>query len=419
MVEEVRWPQKIGTGAESAWETARRCSSYTGETNQRAMFQFLRSLDLEPIEWGEAIAWTGTGTPYVGTILDRAFEAAQAVIVLITGDDLARLGTRYLSASDPSEEGTLTPQPRPNVLFEAGMAFGRNPERTILVVLGRSRPFSDIAGLHVVRMDESPARRQELISRLKSAGCATKQDGRIDWLHEGNFEGAIREPDIDNPEAGPFLDGSAGALFQPMAQTVTAALRSVPRGRPRPALSEVEAKPILSMLQSEYHETKEAGLQRVSDLAFQREVESDSGMLDTIEELTTIDNPTVCSLAFRALGDLLRAASEDRQDVLRERLIPVITRGMTAGVREIRQEAVQAAAAIPDDRIVDTLVGLLGVLSDDEAPEGQTPSVAYALKAFARKRPEILGRLMELSAHEGDGKIRRRILKSIEEIRRQ
>ena len=59
-----------------------------------ALFSFLRSIDLSPIEWEEAVAMTGIATPYVGEILDTAFTESQAAIVLLTGDDLARLGTR-------------------------------------------------------------------------------------------------------------------------------------------------------------------------------------------------------------------------------------------------------------------------------------------------------------------------------------
>ena len=100
-----------------------------------AMFAFLRSLDLDPIEWNEAVSFTGQGSPFIGQVLDRAFSEARAVVVLITGDDFAYLDPRFLTANDPDYERNLTPQARPNVLFEAGMAFGRHPERTILVSL--------------------------------------------------------------------------------------------------------------------------------------------------------------------------------------------------------------------------------------------------------------------------------------------
>ncbi len=90
-----------------------------------AMFRFLQSLDLDPIEWNEAIASTGGGAPFIGEILDRAFEEAHAVIVLLTGDDMAYLRSEFANADDAPTEMTPTPQARPNVLFEAGMAFGR------------------------------------------------------------------------------------------------------------------------------------------------------------------------------------------------------------------------------------------------------------------------------------------------------
>jgi Predicted nucleotide-binding protein containing TIR-like domain len=83
------------------------------EDARRAMFSFLRAIGLEPLEWTQAVSLTADGSPYVGQILDRAFTAAQAVVVLVTGDDLARLETRYLQESDPPYERALTPQARP------------------------------------------------------------------------------------------------------------------------------------------------------------------------------------------------------------------------------------------------------------------------------------------------------------------
>ena len=45
-------------------------------------------------------------------------------------DDEARLKTKFRIASDASYEKDLTGQPRPNVLFEAGRAFGSHPDDT-------------------------------------------------------------------------------------------------------------------------------------------------------------------------------------------------------------------------------------------------------------------------------------------------
>ncbi|HRE01624.1 MAG TPA: nucleotide-binding protein, partial [Ilumatobacteraceae bacterium] len=56
---------------------------------RRGLFEFLRALDLDPIEWSEALHMTGQASPYIGNVLDAAFGAAQAVVVLQTPDDVA------------------------------------------------------------------------------------------------------------------------------------------------------------------------------------------------------------------------------------------------------------------------------------------------------------------------------------------
>ena len=160
------------------------------EKARKAIFAFLRSIGLDPLEWAEAAQATGKPTPYIGQILDAAFSRAHAVLVLFTPDDEARLREPYRTDSDPAHETELTGQARPNVLFEAGMAMGQSPERTILVELGDLRPFTDIAGLHVIRMDNSSQRRQELAQRLKAAGCPINLDG-TDWHTSGDFEAAV------------------------------------------------------------------------------------------------------------------------------------------------------------------------------------------------------------------------------------
>ena len=156
------------------------------EVLRRSMFTFLRSIGLEPIEWTQAVQWTGSGLPYITEILIEAFNHAQAVVVLMTPDDEARLLPDFQSANDPSYEIDLTPQARPNVIFEAGMAFMHDPKKTVLVEIGQLRPFSDIGGQHTIRLDNSTAKRQALAMRLRDAGCHVNLDG-TDWHEEGNF----------------------------------------------------------------------------------------------------------------------------------------------------------------------------------------------------------------------------------------
>jgi len=158
-----------------------------------ALFEFLRSIDLKPLDLIEAIHKTGKGTPYIGDTLETAFSLAQAVVVLMTPDDEAHLREPYTKADDPLYETELTPQARPNVLFEAGMAMGKFPDHTILIELGNLRPFSDISGRHVVKLDDSIEKRQDLAERLKSIGCPISLEG-TKWHEAGNFMEALKEP---------------------------------------------------------------------------------------------------------------------------------------------------------------------------------------------------------------------------------
>jgi predicted nucleotide-binding protein len=181
--------QVTASQAVATTENSRTVFVVHGRNNdaRESLFEFLRSIGLKPLEWSQVVLATGKTTPYIGEILDRAFALAGAVVVLTTPDDEARLQVPYRIESDPNYEIELTPQARPNVLFEAGMSMGRSAERTILVELGRSRPFSDIGGRHVVRLDNTTARRQDLAHRLELAGCPVDLSG-TDWHTTGNFD---------------------------------------------------------------------------------------------------------------------------------------------------------------------------------------------------------------------------------------
>lgn len=155
------------------------------EALRKALFDFLRSIDLSPLEWSHAVQLTGEGSPYIGQVLDAALSNAAAIIVLMTPDEIAYLQPQY-GHGEADQEVLPAAQARPNVLFEAGMAMGRDPRRTVLVEIGETRPFSDVAGRHAVRLTNEPARRQELALRLKTAGCDVNMDG-TEWHTTGDF----------------------------------------------------------------------------------------------------------------------------------------------------------------------------------------------------------------------------------------
>jgi predicted nucleotide-binding protein len=168
--------------------SARRVAVVHGRdtAQKKSMFRFLRAIGLSPIEWTEAVKATKKASPYIGEVLDKAFEQAGAVVVLLTPDDVAQLRPQFRKKGDPDYEATLTGQARPNVLFEAGMAFGRHPASTILVEIGDLRPFSDVGGRHVVRLNDHAESRRDLANRLEAAGCDVNLDGS-EWLSEGEF----------------------------------------------------------------------------------------------------------------------------------------------------------------------------------------------------------------------------------------
>lgn len=101
---------------------------------RRALFDFLRAIDLKPIEWSEAVDLTGNPSPLIGDVLDAAMGYAQAIVVQV----------------------------------------------------GKLRSFSDIAGRHFIRLRNTSKSRQELAQRLKLAGCDVDLAG-TDWHDAGSF----------------------------------------------------------------------------------------------------------------------------------------------------------------------------------------------------------------------------------------
>jgi predicted nucleotide-binding protein len=169
------------------------------ERLRNGVFAFLRSIGLRPLEWSQIVDEVRKGSPFIGEVLDKGFEICQAVVCLLTPDDEARLRPHLRKDSEQSYDLELTPQARPNVLFEAGMALGIHRSRTILVEIGSLRPFSDVAGRHVLRFDNSPVARTSLANRLKAAGCQVDMSG-TDWITAGEVKLTGSEKDTSqNP----------------------------------------------------------------------------------------------------------------------------------------------------------------------------------------------------------------------------
>lgn len=147
---------------------------------------FLRSLDLRIIEWNDAIQLTGSASPSTFEIVSAGLKSAKAIVILFTGDDEVMLKPEFHSPNDPLFESQLTPQARPNVILEAGMALGLARDRTVIVEVGNIRPMSDIAGLNTVRLTNTAQSRNNFAARLRVAGCVVDTNG-ADWLSAGEF----------------------------------------------------------------------------------------------------------------------------------------------------------------------------------------------------------------------------------------
>jgi predicted nucleotide-binding protein len=147
---------------------------------------FLYALGLKPLEWSEARRRTGKPNPYTWEIVDLALKEAGAIVALMTPDDEARLLEHLWTSSENGLEKQLLSQPRQNVLFEAGVAYGRDPQRTVLIRVGAQRPMSDLSGHHILTLDNSPQSRQAIADALRAAGCPVDVSGS-GWFESGDF----------------------------------------------------------------------------------------------------------------------------------------------------------------------------------------------------------------------------------------
>jgi predicted nucleotide-binding protein len=160
------------------------------EPFRRRFFDLLRSLGLEPLEWEGLVASTGGTAPYLHDVVRTGISPAhaQAVVVLLTPDDVVSLHPGLHTPLEHDHEVATLLQPRPNVLLELGHALARFRRRTVVVEVGRLRPIADLAGLNVIRFDGSVEVLGKLASRLAAAGCAVDERG-TDWRSPERFEG--------------------------------------------------------------------------------------------------------------------------------------------------------------------------------------------------------------------------------------
>lgn len=136
-----------------------------------SIFNMLRALKLEPMEWMDVLKATGEPSAYIHDAIKKSIDEAGAVVIIMASEEKAQLIEKYWSESGDEKEYF---QPRPNVIFEAGLALGIKEEKTIILQFGDIRIFSDILGKHIVKYrgkNREMEFKNDLFHKLQMAGC--------------------------------------------------------------------------------------------------------------------------------------------------------------------------------------------------------------------------------------------------------
>ncbi|HET6284913.1 MAG TPA: TIR domain-containing protein [Polyangia bacterium] len=152
--------------------------------------QFVRALGLTPNTFPDVRA-SMAGTATVAEIVEAGMADAQAVIALLTADEYSVLRPNLKTRADGPDDIARW-QARPNAIFEAGIAFGRDRDRVVFVVLGDPKLFTDVAGIHLLRPTNDPCGdRQALRGILTTMGCAVDQN-TTDWMAAGDLVSCVQ-----------------------------------------------------------------------------------------------------------------------------------------------------------------------------------------------------------------------------------
>jgi predicted nucleotide-binding protein len=172
---------------------------------RRAVFEFLRSLGLRPLEWESLVEATGKMAPFLSETVRLGLEMAAAAVVLLTPEDVVHLHPDLHGPAEPAVETAGAMQARPNVILELGMALALKPAGTLVLVIGEQRPVTDLGGMSYVRLTSDPDCRSRIADRLKVAGCLVNQIG-TDWLKTGDFTGLAAQYRKPGPLFGHLVD---------------------------------------------------------------------------------------------------------------------------------------------------------------------------------------------------------------------
>jgi|GEM_PF-3961398 len=125
------------------------------------------------------------GSPTIMQVIEKGMTEARAIVALITPDEVAYLRPEFHRDRDMPVDRERW-QARPNVIFEAGMAFAMaGTKRTLLLVAGNAELFTDVSGIHYLSVPHDAASRDRLKTALRNMGCEIRDDSQ--HHNRGNF----------------------------------------------------------------------------------------------------------------------------------------------------------------------------------------------------------------------------------------
>ena len=206
------------------------------EDAHRELVRFLQAIGLQELSF-ETVASALGPNPFIADIVVKGIEMADAVIALFTPDEQAVLYDPRTGRCLGDRHDDSRWQARPNVIFEAGVAFGTKKSEVVLAVLGADvRLFSDIGGVHFVRLD-APGGKQNLYDRLSTI-LGELRPTTADWAtssESGDFRICLRErwPSFDEvDQLGKLLrNRRLGAEKESLLQIVHSVVESDPNQR--------------------------------------------------------------------------------------------------------------------------------------------------------------------------------------------
>lgn len=177
---------------------------------------FLRACGLKPINFGDLRAELG-GTPTIDRIVEEGMARAQGVVALFTADEYASLRPSFIGPVDHGAQIERW-QARPNVIFEAGMAFGKDRDRVVFVLLGNPHLFTDVAGVHVLRPTNDVHGDRAVLRDTLRKGMRCGVEDSSDWMKAGDFDRCVQFPTEVSPRNSfelPKSESSAAVMDLP------------------------------------------------------------------------------------------------------------------------------------------------------------------------------------------------------------